>query len=154
MSFSCARGAALRHLQRLRTRVDVPNRGSYPALPVSGARAKHGTVGVRATRRTTTPIVSVNNRDIPEYDLSSVPDEFFHLRFSSSAPKDWTRAIKDRIGNNNIKNEGGFYHITFQGMGYRIQASTTRDGFHMSHKKCLLNALAHMGVLGDVGLKS
>ena len=39
-------------------------------------------------------------------------------------------------------------------MGYKIQTSTKRDGFHMSHKKYLLNALALMGVFGDMGRKS
>jgi len=159
MSFSFAvmspRLGALHQLQGLGAGYPACSLSARLGLPVSGARAKHGTAGVRATRRTAAPIVSVNNRDIPEYDLSNIPDEFFHLRFSNnSGPKDWVRAIGDRIGHSNIKNEGKFYLITFHGMGYKVQTSTKRDGFHMSHKKYLLNVLAHMGVFGDLGLKS
>mmetsp|Transcript_88032 Transcript_88032/g.284976 ORF Transcript_88032/g.284976 Transcript_88032/m.284976 type:complete len:175 (-) Transcript_88032:98-622(-) len=102
----------------------------------------------------TKTIVMIDNRSIPEYDLSYLPAEFGRLReCADSGPKEWATAIQRLLGPQSVTIEADKYLVVCNGMGVKFQQSTKRRGFHGSHKKYLLNALCHMEAFGPVPLK-
>merc|ERR1712151_381579 len=89
----------------------------------------------------------VDARSIPQYDLSAIPQKFKSLRDdASSGPKQWALAIAQHLGPDCVRAEGDYHIVVFNGMGYRFQTTRKQQPLQGSHKKYLMNALAHMHV--------
>mmetsp|Transcript_2644 Transcript_2644/g.4612 ORF Transcript_2644/g.4612 Transcript_2644/m.4612 type:complete len:168 (-) Transcript_2644:42-545(-) len=104
--------------------------------------------------------VMVNPRDIPSYDLSKLPSEFEALRHEKhSEVLRWITAIAKKIGDKHVSYPDKIvdkdkFRIIYGGYEYHIHSSLRHQELNSKEKKTVLNVLAHMGVFGDVKVKS